>query len=174
MNMNEDILKGKWQEIKGRIKEKWGKLTNNDLREIEGKGEKLLGLLQKKYGYIRDKAELGYKDSTELAEIVSSIGDIMTKNKDFMPLAFIGRYGRPLLAKKQQSQTTGKEEKHGDDTDRYFDSRLGRRTTNLASQQELGILSQRRNWIGTSDFNYPGAHWADLKGNRVQKQQTQQ
>ena len=46
--MNEDILKGKWQEIKGRVKEKWGKLTDNDLGEIEGKGEKLLGSLQKK------------------------------------------------------------------------------------------------------------------------------
>ena len=46
--MNEDILKGKWKEIKGRVKEKWGKLTDNDLGEIEGKGEKLLGSLQKK------------------------------------------------------------------------------------------------------------------------------
>ena len=71
--MNEDILKGKWLEIKGRVKEKWGKLTDNDLREIEGKGEKLLGLLQKKYGYLRDKTELEYKDSAELLAIVSGI-----------------------------------------------------------------------------------------------------
>ena len=132
--MNEDILKGKWLEIKGRVKEKWGKLTDNDLCAIEGKGEKLLGLLQKKYRYIRDKAELEYKDSTELAEIVSSIGDIMTKNKDFMPLAFIGRYGWPLLTAKREGQTTGKEETHGYDTDRYFDSRLSRRTAHLAPQ----------------------------------------
>ena len=132
--MNEDILKGKWQEIKGRVKEKWGKLTDNDLGEIEGKGEKLLGLLQKKYGYIRDKSELEYKDSVELAEIVSSIREIMTKKKDFMPIAYIARYGQPLLAKKQESQITGKEEKHGYDTDRYFDTRLSRRTTHLASQ----------------------------------------
>jgi uncharacterized protein YjbJ (UPF0337 family) len=132
--MNEDILKGKWLEIKGRVKEKWGKLTDNNLLEIEGKGEKLLGLLQKKYGYLRDKVELEYKDSAELAEIVSSIVDIMTINKDFMPLAFIGRYGWPLLTAKRESQTTGKEEKHGYDTDHYFDSRLGRRTTHLASQ----------------------------------------
>jgi uncharacterized protein YjbJ (UPF0337 family) len=52
MNMNEDILKGKWLEIKGRVKEKWGKLNNNDFVEIEGRGEKLLGLLQKRYGDI--------------------------------------------------------------------------------------------------------------------------
>ena len=77
--MNKNILKGKWLEIKGRIKEKWGKLTDNDHGEIEGKGEKLLGLLQKKCGYIRDKAEMEYKDSLELAEIVSSISEIMKK-----------------------------------------------------------------------------------------------
>jgi uncharacterized protein YjbJ (UPF0337 family) len=134
MNMNEDILKGKWQEIKGGVKEKWGKRTANDLGEIEGKGEKLLGLLRKKYGYIRDKAELDYKDSVELVEIVSSIRDIMTKNKDFMPFAFIARYWQPLLAKKQESQITGKEEKYGYDTDRYFDTRPRRRTAHLASQ----------------------------------------
>jgi uncharacterized protein YjbJ (UPF0337 family) len=132
--MNEDILKGKWLEIKGRVKEKWGKLTDNDLGEIEGKSEKLLGLLRKKYGCIRDKAELEYKDIVELLEIVSSVREIMTKKKDFMPFAFIARYGQPLLTKKQESQIIGKEERHGYDTDRYFGSRLGRRTANLASQ----------------------------------------
>jgi uncharacterized protein YjbJ (UPF0337 family) len=134
MNMNEDILKGKWLEIKGRAKEKLAKLTDNDLGEIEGKGEKLLGLLQKKYGYIKDKAELEYKDSVELAVIVSSIREIMTTKKDIMAIAFIARYGRPLLAKKQESQTAGKEQKHRDDTDRYSYSRLSRRTAHLASQ----------------------------------------
>jgi uncharacterized protein YjbJ (UPF0337 family) len=58
MNMNEDILKGKWQEISGRVKEIFGKLTDNDLDEIEGKREKLFGRLQKKYGWIKDKADL--------------------------------------------------------------------------------------------------------------------
>jgi uncharacterized protein YjbJ (UPF0337 family) len=132
--MNEDILKGKWQEIKGRVEEKWGKLTDNDLREIKGKGEKLLGLLRKKYGYIRYKAKLEYKDGVELAEIISSMREIMTKNKDFIPFAFIARYWQPLLAKKQDSQIKGKEEKHGYNTDRYFDTRPRRRTSHLASQ----------------------------------------
>jgi len=135
--MNEDILKGTWLEIRGRVKEKWGKLTDNDLGEIEGKGEKLLGLLQKKYGCIRDKAEPEYKDSVELAEIVSSVSSIrkiMTRKKDIMTITFIARYGQPLLAKKQESQITGREEKHRDDTDRYFDSRLSRRNTHLAPQ----------------------------------------
>ena len=87
--MNEDILKGKWLEIKGRITEKWGKLTDSDLCEIEGKSEKILGLLQKKYGYIRDKAKLEYTDGVELAEIVSSIRGIETAKKDVMAIALL-------------------------------------------------------------------------------------
>jgi len=130
--MHEDILKGKWWEIMGRVKEKWGKLTNNDQCEIEGKGEKLLGLLRKKYGYIRDKAEPEYKDTVELAEIVISIRGILTKMKDIRAIAFIARYGQPLLAKNQE--IARKEEKHRYDTDRYFDTRLSRRNTHLAQQ----------------------------------------
>jgi uncharacterized protein YjbJ (UPF0337 family) len=132
--MNEDILKGKWLEIRGKIKEKWGELTDNDLSEIEGKGEKLLGLLQKRYGYIREKAEPEYQDSVELAAIVSSISGIMVKMKDIRTIAFIVRYGRPLLAKNQESQIAGKEVRYGDDTDRYSYSRLSRGTTHLAAQ----------------------------------------
>jgi len=60
--MNEDILKGKWKEIKGEVKVKWGKLTDDDLAQVEGNTEILLGLLQKKYGYAKDKAEQEYKD----------------------------------------------------------------------------------------------------------------
>ena len=60
--MNEDILKGKWKEIKGEVKQKWGKLTDDDLTQIEGKEEQLLGLLQKRYGYAKEKAEEEYKE----------------------------------------------------------------------------------------------------------------
>lgn len=60
--MKKDILKGKWKEMKGAIKEKWGKLTDDDLTEMEGKEEKLLGFLQKRYGYTEDKAKKEYND----------------------------------------------------------------------------------------------------------------
>ena len=60
--MNEDILKGRWKEIKGEVKQTWGKLTDDDLIEVEGKEEQLLGLLQQKYGYAREKAEEEYKE----------------------------------------------------------------------------------------------------------------
>jgi uncharacterized protein YjbJ (UPF0337 family) len=74
-NMNADILKGQWKEIKGEVKQKWGKLTDDDLTQIEGKEEQILGLLQKRYGYAKEKAEEEYK-------------------------GFIGRYGEPPLGVK--------------------------------------------------------------------------
>lgn len=161
--MNEDILKGKWQEIKGTVKEKWSKLVDDDLGELEGRGERLLGLLQKKYGYIRDKTEQNYTDSVELGEIVSNLREIMIIKRDFVPFAFIARYGRPLLAKKQESPLTETEEKHEYNIDRYSRHRFGRRTSHLATQQELGILSQRRTGSGSADFDHPDADGTDLK-----------
>ncbi len=59
--MNEDILQGKWKEIKGEVKQQWGKLTDDDLAQVEGQEEKLVGLLQKRYGYAREKATDEYR-----------------------------------------------------------------------------------------------------------------
>ena len=59
--MNEDILKGKWHELKGGVKEKWGKLTDDDLTIVDGKAEQLLGLLQTRYGYTKEKAGEEYE-----------------------------------------------------------------------------------------------------------------
>ncbi len=59
--MNEDILKGKWNEMKGEVKKKWGKITDDDLMVISGEKEKLVGILQSKYGYAKEKAEEEYK-----------------------------------------------------------------------------------------------------------------
>lgn len=55
--MNKDILKGKWKELKGKVKQKWSNLTDDDLTKIEGKTEELSGILQKKYGYNKERAE---------------------------------------------------------------------------------------------------------------------
>ena len=60
--MNEDILKGKWHELKGGVKVKWGKLTDDDLAVVNGKAEQLQGLLQTKYGYTKEKAAKEYDD----------------------------------------------------------------------------------------------------------------
>jgi uncharacterized protein YjbJ (UPF0337 family) len=55
--MNADILKGKWTQVKGEICSRWGKLTDNDVMEIQGDTEKMLGKLQERYGYKREQAE---------------------------------------------------------------------------------------------------------------------
>lgn len=60
--MNVNILKGQWKEIKGEVKQRWGKLTDDDLMQIEGESEKLVGTLQKRYGYSREKAEKEYNE----------------------------------------------------------------------------------------------------------------
>ena len=60
--MNKDIIEGKWQEISGAVKQKWGKLTDNDLTEINGSYEKLAGKIQKTYGIARDEAEKQLKE----------------------------------------------------------------------------------------------------------------
>lgn len=60
--MNKDLFQGKWHEMKGKVKEKWGKLTDNDLTEINGKTENLLGKLQTHYGYAKDRAEKEIND----------------------------------------------------------------------------------------------------------------
>jgi uncharacterized protein YjbJ (UPF0337 family) len=53
--MNKEIFSGKWAEIKGKLKQKWGKLTDDDLTVIEGKNEEIYGLLEKHYGYTKDQ-----------------------------------------------------------------------------------------------------------------------
>jgi len=58
--MNRDILAGKWKEMKGKAKEQWGKITDDELDRAEGKAEQMVGLLQQRYGYTREKAEEEY------------------------------------------------------------------------------------------------------------------
>jgi len=55
--MNADTLKGQWHQLKGEAKVRWGRLTNDELDQIEGHAEKLVGLLQERYGYERQKAQ---------------------------------------------------------------------------------------------------------------------
>ena len=54
--MNMDQLEGKWEQLKGQAKAKWGKLTDNDILEIKGKRQELVGKIQERYGYAAEKA----------------------------------------------------------------------------------------------------------------------
>jgi uncharacterized protein YjbJ (UPF0337 family) len=55
--MNADTLRGQWTQLKGKIREQWGKLTDDDLDEIQGRAEQLIGRLQQRYGIGRDEAQ---------------------------------------------------------------------------------------------------------------------
>jgi uncharacterized protein YjbJ (UPF0337 family) len=60
--MNSDTIKGDWTRLKGKIKEAWGNLTDDDLDVIAGKRDQLVGLIQKKYGIAREEAERQVRD----------------------------------------------------------------------------------------------------------------
>ncbi|MDF3982795.1 CsbD family protein [Luteibacter sp. PPL201] len=55
--MNEDVIKGQWKQLKGRIKAKWGQLTDDDLDVAEGNSEYLAGRIQERYGRAKDDVE---------------------------------------------------------------------------------------------------------------------
>ncbi|MCS4510844.1 CsbD family protein [Xylophilus ampelinus] len=55
--MNNDRIEGNWKQFKGKVKEQWGKLTDDDLDVIEGKRDQLLGRLQERHGLNKDEAE---------------------------------------------------------------------------------------------------------------------
>ena len=52
-----DIFKGVWKQVRGEAKSKWGELTDDEIDQVAGERDKLLGLLQEKYGYAKAKAE---------------------------------------------------------------------------------------------------------------------
>lgn len=60
--MNGDTLKGQWNQVKGKVKQQWGQLTDDDLLTIEGNRDQLIGTLQERYGKTRDVAEKEVKD----------------------------------------------------------------------------------------------------------------
>ena len=55
--MNQNILEGNWKQLKGKVLEKWGKLTDDDLDVAAGRRDQLVGKIQEKYGLAKDQAE---------------------------------------------------------------------------------------------------------------------
>ena len=60
--MNSDQMEGKWKQFKGSVKEKWGKLTDDDLDVIAGKQDQLVGKIQERYGISREEAAKQVKE----------------------------------------------------------------------------------------------------------------
>ncbi len=63
--MNHNVFEGKWKQIRGQAKVWWSKLTDDDLEKVGGKFDKLIGVLQEKYGYTQIQAEEEYKKRTK-------------------------------------------------------------------------------------------------------------
>jgi uncharacterized protein YjbJ (UPF0337 family) len=72
--MNEDVFKGQWKQVRGKAKEWWGKLTDDDLEMINGRFDQMVGKLQERYGYSKDKAS---------SEIESRLKDIKQNSPNY-------------------------------------------------------------------------------------------
>ena len=67
--MNWDKVEGGWKQFKGRVREQWGRLTNDDVDVIEGRRESLVGKIQERYGISREEADREVREWLELLEI---------------------------------------------------------------------------------------------------------
>ncbi|MCT7342950.1 CsbD family protein [Pseudomonas aeruginosa] len=63
--MNSDVIKGKWKQLTGKIKERWGDLTDDDLQAADGHAEYLVGKLQERYGWSKERAEQEVRDFSD-------------------------------------------------------------------------------------------------------------
>lgn len=55
--MNDDVFKGNWERLKGKVRQMWGKLTDDDVTVVRGRAQELLGKLQERYGYTKERAQ---------------------------------------------------------------------------------------------------------------------
>ena len=68
--MNWDQIKGDWKQFTGKVKEKWGKFTDDDLTMIDGHREQMVGILQERYGYAKERAESELNNFTDSMKLV--------------------------------------------------------------------------------------------------------
>ncbi len=80
--MNKEHFLGRWKELKGKIKEKWGKLTDDDITQINGKWDQLCGMLQKKYGWTKEHTEQEMNDWCSSCEHKGMRHDMKEFKKD--------------------------------------------------------------------------------------------
>ena len=67
--MNNDRWEGNWKQIRGKLKEEWGKLTNDDLDVVEGRADQLAGKIQERYGMTMEEAERQVKDWRDRVDV---------------------------------------------------------------------------------------------------------
>lgn len=69
--MNRDWMLGNWKQLRGKLKEQWGRLTDDDLDVIGGRQEQLVGKIQERYGMAREEAERAIRDWRDRVEVES-------------------------------------------------------------------------------------------------------
>lgn len=80
--MDANVFHGQWQKLKGNVRSKWGKLTDDDVEQIAGNKDKLVGALQERYGYMWDEAQRmvdRYLDEYGGSGFASKIGNVVSK-----------------------------------------------------------------------------------------------
>ena len=80
--MNSDQLEGKWKQLKGSVKQQWGKLTDDDLTFINGRSEELVGKVQERYGIAREEAQKRVNDFLAMNQ-VSTGTPVGTPSRDY-------------------------------------------------------------------------------------------
>lgn len=121
--MNDDIVAGKWKEMRGQVKEWWGKLTDDELDQAAGKSEQMIGLIQQKYGYTREKATAEYNGRMQSIKGAAH-DDGITLNDD-------------VLAGKWKQMRGQVKEWWGKLTDDDLDRAAGR------SEQMVGLIQEK-------------------------------
>jgi uncharacterized protein YjbJ (UPF0337 family) len=79
--MNWDRIEGKWKQSVGKVKEKWGKLTDDDLTTINGKKDQLVGKIQERYGLAKDAAEKQVDEFTSSYDVEGETQTTTIKTK---------------------------------------------------------------------------------------------
>ncbi len=133
--MNQDILQGKWKQVRGEIRSWWGKLTNDDLDRIEGSKDRLSGILQERYGYSLHEAQ------REIADFMEQI-ETQDSNR---------------IRKKQNRRHYVY-----DNIAHHFNPHTVRCIAYLAIQPQLGLRRIRSGWLLAPDPDRGTAAWLVL------------
>ncbi len=72
--MNRDVMQGKWKQLRGRVKQQWGKLTDSQIDQVNGNYDRLTGLLQEQYGYSVDKARMEVDNFLKNQDVDANMG----------------------------------------------------------------------------------------------------
>src|SRR5215831_11486884 len=152
--MNQDIWAGKWKQMRGELKTWWGKLTDDDFDRIGGQKDKLIGLLQERYGYSREQAEQEVERRLQQYghKIGKAVGSMSVKAREFgATAAKKANEAAPIIGEKVKSLASairGKAPREG---------KMGTTATKVA-----GGLESASNYLQEKKFDHLGEDFRGL------------